>query len=248
MIESELRPFWNKGFKLDWRFGLFLIALICIPRFILVLRANQTGNYAAIGAVMFVSALIPFIFLTREGRRQIGIKWTKKVGALVLSFAIGLSFSLLLYFIGKELYGNSYQNWYEYIGKSYNIPDGISGNSKLTMFLIMAGTGMIFSPIGEELYFRGIVHRSFEKSIGEKKASMVDGLAFAITHIAHFGLVYLSGVWSFYPIPTIIWIASMFIVSILFIESKNLTGSLLGPIFCHAGFNLGMIYCIFYPF
>jgi len=246
MTESELRPFWNRYFKFDWKFGLFLLAIVCIPRFILVLKANQTGNYGPIGAIMVVSALVPLVFLSKYGRKKIGIKKTKRIGALVLSFALGAVFSLLLYFIGKELYGSSYQNWYEYIGKSYNIPEGILGNDKLIMFTIMAATGMIFSPIGEELFFRGIVHGSFAESIGEKKASFIDSLAFATTHIAHFGLVFVSGVWSFYPVPTIIWVASMFLVSILFFKMKILSGSLLGAVFCHAGFNLGMIYSIFY--
>src|SRR5690606_31503656 len=137
MTESELRPFWNRYFKFDWKFGLFLLAIVCIPRFILVLKANQTGNYGPIGAIMVVSALVPLVFLSKYGRKKIGIKKTKRIGALVLSFALGAVFSLLLYFIGKELYGSSYQNWYEYIGKSYNIPEGILGNDKLIMFTIM---------------------------------------------------------------------------------------------------------------
>jgi membrane protease YdiL (CAAX protease family) len=246
MTETELRPFWEKLFKFDWKFGFFLIALVCIPRFILVLQANQSGNYGPIGAIMFVSALVPFIFLNQYGRKKIGIKGTGKIGGLILSLIIGIAFSLLLYIIGIELYGNSYQNWYEYIGKSYNIPKGISGNDKLIMFTIMASTGMIFSPIGEELFFRGIVYGSFAKSIRDKKASSVDSLAFATTHIAHFGLVFVNGIWSFYFIPTIIWVISMFLASILFFKMKKLTNSLLGAIFCHAGFNLGMIYSIFY--
>jgi len=246
MTETELKPFWEKLFKFDWKFGLFLIALVCLPRFILVLQANQTGNYGPIGAIMFVSALVPFIFLNKYGRKKIGIKWTKKIAGLVLSLILGVAFSLLLFFIGKELYGGSYQNWYQYIGKSYNIPEGIAGNDKLIMFSIMATTGMIFSPIGEELFFRGIVHGSFAKSIGEKKASIIDSLAFSLTHIAHFGLVYANGIWDFYPIPTIIWVLSMFLVSVVFFRTKKLTGSLLGAILSHAGFNLGMIYCIFY--
>src|SRR5690606_27757898 len=170
MTETELKSFWKKLFKFDWKFGLFLIALVCIPRFFLVLQANQTGNYGPIGAIMLVSALVPFIFLSKYGRKKIGIVRTKKIGGLILSLAFGIAFSLLLYFIGIELYGNSLENWYEYIGKSYNIPEGISGNDKFIMFSIMAMTGIMFSPIGEELFFRGIVHGSFAKSIGEKKA------------------------------------------------------------------------------
>jgi len=246
MTKTELRPFWGGLFKFNWKFGLFLIALVCIPRFILVLQANQSGNYGPIGAIMFVSAVVPFIFLNKYGRKKIGIRGTGKIGGLILSLIIGIAFSLLLYIIGIELYGNSFQNWYEYIAKSYNIPKGISGNNKLIIFAIMASTGMIFSPVGEELFFRGIVHGSFAKSIGDKKASVVDSLAFATTHIAHFGLVFVNGIWSFYPIPTIIWVIGMFLVSVLFFRMKKLTGSLLGAICCHAGFNLGMIYSIFY--
>ena len=48
---------------------------------------------------------------------------------------------------------------------------------------------MIFSPIGEELFFRGIVHSSFAKSIGNFKASIIDSVAFALTHISHFGTI-----------------------------------------------------------
>ena len=105
---------------------------------------------------------------------------------------------------------------------------------------------MTFSPIGEELFFRGIVHSSFAKSIGEKKASIVDSSAFALTHISHFGLVFISNQWRFLSVPAIIWVLSMFLVSVLFFTFKKYTGSILGAMICHAAFNLGMIYCIFY--
>jgi uncharacterized protein len=119
----------------------------------------------------------------------------------------------ILYLIGIQLFGGSTQNWYVYIGRSYNIPELISQADKQVLFIIMAGTGMIFSPIGEELFFRGIVHGSFSKDIGDKKASIVDGSAFALTHISHFGLVFIDDQWDFYPFPTLIWVISMFIVS-----------------------------------
>ena len=111
----------------------------------------------------------------------------------------------------------------------------------------MALTGMTFSPIGEELFFRGIVHSSFEKSIGEKKASIVDSCAFALTHISHFGLVFINNQWNFFMIPTIIWVTSMYLVSRLFFTFRKYSGSILGAMICHSAFNLGMIYCIFYP-
>jgi len=111
----------------------------------------------------------------------------------------------------------------------------------------MTFTGMTFSPIGEELFFRGIIHSSFAKSIGEKKASIVDGAAFALTHILHFGLVFINNKCYFFTVPTIIWVTSMFLVSLLFFTFRKYSESILGAIIAHSAFNLGMIYCIFYP-
>ena len=245
-MENELRPFWNKIFRFNWKFGLFLIIIICVPRFLLVLNANVTGNYGLIGLVMLLSAIAPFIFLSKHGRKTIGITRPKNYHWLLVAFIAGLFLSFLLHYIGTGLYGNSYQNWYSYIGRSYKIPPAIQANDKAILFTIMALTGMTFSPIGEELFFRGIVHAGFARSIGETQASVVDSAAFALVHISHFGLLYINNQWRFMTWPTLIWVLSMFLASSLFFIFKKYSGSILGAIICHAAFNLGMIYCIFY--
>jgi membrane protease YdiL (CAAX protease family) len=246
-MENELKPFWSKIFNFNWKFGLFLILLICIPRFALVLQANETANYGYIGLIMLISAIAPFIFLSNFGRKKIGLKNPTNYSWLMIAFIIGIIFSVSLYFLGEIFYGSSYENWYYYIGKSYNIPTVIDQQSKLVMFGIMALTGMTFSPIGEELFFRGIVHSSFANSLGNRKASLIDSSAFAIVHISHFGLIFINQQWKFLLVPSLIWVLSMFCVSILFNICRKRTGSILGAIICHSAFNLGMIYCIFYP-
>jgi uncharacterized protein len=245
-MDNELRPFWSRVFNYNWKFGFFLILIVCIPRFILVLNANASGNYGAIGLIMTISAIAPFIFLSKYGRKEIGITKPKKYNWLLIAFVSGLLASVFLYLAGQTFYGNSYENWYNYIAKSYKIPAGINQNDKKILFAIMAFTGMTFSPIGEELFFRGIVHSSFAKSIGERKASIVDSFAFALTHISHFGLVFINNKWDFFTVPAIIWVVSMFLVSILFFTFKKYSGSISGAIICHSAFNLGMIYSIFY--
>lgn len=72
-MQFELKPFWRKLFSFNWQFGLLLILIVCIPRFILVLHANTTGNYGYIGLIMLLSAIVPFVFLTRYGRKKIGL-------------------------------------------------------------------------------------------------------------------------------------------------------------------------------
>lgn len=245
-MEKELKPFWRKFFDFNWKFGLFLILVFCIPRFILVLNANETSNYKFIGLVMVIYALTPFIFLTKFGRKAIGLKKPSNYNWILYALIIGLIFSFLLYFLGNSIFHNTYENWYKYIAKSYNIPNGMNAKDKLNLFLIMSITGMIFSPIGEELLFRGIIHSSFAKSIGNFKASIVDSSAFALTHISHFGLVYINNKWNFLIIPTLIWVLSMFSLSLLFFMFRNKSKSILGAIICHSAFNFGMTYCIFY--
>lgn len=245
-MNKELRPLWSKLFNFNWKFGLFLILSICIPRFILVLNANSGGNYGFVGLIMTISGIAPFLFLSKYGQRTIGISKPKHYSSLVIAFVTGLSAGILLYFVGDFFYGDSYENWYSYIGKTYKIPLEISPSDKKILFSIMALTGMTFSPIGEELFFRGIVHSSFAKSFGDKIASIIDSSAFALTHISHFGLVFINNKWDFFTTPTIIWVVSMFLVSILFFTFKKHSGSILGAIICHAAFNLGMTYSIFY--
>lgn len=246
MYARELRPLWQRFFNFNWKFGLFLILIVCIPRFILVLNANASANYSYIDLIMVISAIAPFVFLNRCGRKAIGITKPRKLRWLFYAFILGLIASTVLYLLGEIIYAHSFKNWYHYIGRSYNIPDVISSKDKAMLFIIMASTGLIFSPIGEELFFRGIVHGSFKKSIGEKRACAIDSAAFALTHIAHFGLIFIDGEWLFLKMPTLIWVLSMFFVSLLFTICKRYSGSLLGAISCHSAFNLGMIYCIFY--
>jgi len=108
-MEHELRPFWNRFTEYNWKFGLFLLLLVCGSRFVLVLNANETGNYSYIGLIMFISALVPYIFLNKYGRKQIGIRKTKKIHFVIIAFIAGLVVSLLLYLLGNGLYGNSYE-------------------------------------------------------------------------------------------------------------------------------------------
>lgn len=245
-MNAELKPFWNRIFGFNWKFGLVLILVVCIPRFILVLNANVTGSYNSIALIMIVSALAPFVFLTKYGLKQIGVTKPQSYAWLFVAFLAGIFFSLVLYGLGDLLYADTYSNWFKYIGKSYNIPAEISSPDKKIYFFIFAFTGMIFSPIGEELFFRGIVHSAFANSVGERKASIIDSTAFAVTHISHIGLVFLMNQWKFLTFPAIIWVLNMFLAGILFFYFRKKSSSILGAMVCHAGFNLGMTYCIFY--
>jgi membrane protease YdiL (CAAX protease family) len=140
----------------------------------------------------------PIILLTKTGRRYIGIKKPANYYWLLYSAIAGAALCVMVFTIGILLYKYAYSNWFVYIAKSYRASGiDLSGSQRQIYFLIYSLTGITFSPIGEELFYRGIVHGSVAGRFGEQKASIFDSLAFALTHLAHFGIVYISGGWHF---------------------------------------------------
>lgn len=242
-----LRNYWQNKIKFNWIFGLILILAVGIPRFFIVLNANVTGKYGNISILFLFMCLTPFIFLTKEGRRKTGMVKLASYLWMFYSFLTGATFCLIVFITGILIYKHTYSNWFVYISKSYQSAGIISTESqRLTYFLIYSIVGMTFSPVGEELFYRGIVHGSFVEKFGEQKASMIDSLAFALTHLAHFGIIYLARTWHFLLIPSVIWVIFMFTASRIFFICKMKTGSIIGSIISHAGFNLAMMYFIFY--
>jgi membrane protease YdiL (CAAX protease family) len=165
---------------------------------------------------------------------------------LVYSFLLGFAICGGAYCVGYFLYENSINNWFTYISKSVEQVAAIIAkrpDDKIIYFWIYAITSMTFSPIGEEFLYRGVVHSSFVEKYGEQKASYIDSAAFALTHLAHFGIVYIASAWDFFLVPALIWVILMFIV---FFICKKQTGSIFGAVLSHAGFNFAMMYFIFY--
>jgi len=166
---------------------------------------------------------------------------------LPYAFTLGALTCVAVYFLGIWLYGNTLSNWLVYIAKSYqgSLPPDFEASKQL-YFIIFAIISVTFSPIGEELLYRGLIHESFVKRMGEQKASIVDSAAFAITHLAHFGILYTITGWEFRFLPALLWMLLMFFTSRVFFYCKQRAGSIYAAVLCHAGFNLAMTYFIFY--
>ena len=244
---SYFRKIWGSFGQFNVRLGIFLILLIGIPRFIIVLDANASGSYQYTSLVFVCMWLLPFIFLNKAGRKRIGLRKVTSTKWTVYAFLLGILVCIPLFVLGWTLYGPEINNWFVYIAQSYRggLPEDQS-ELRFIYFCIFAGTSMIFSPIGEELMYRGFIHQCFELKLGSKRASEIDSAAFALTHLAHFGILYTPIGWKFDPIPAILWVISMFWISRGFFYVKQRSGSLLGAILAHAGFNLAMTYFIFY--
>ncbi|WP_303208320.1 CPBP family intramembrane glutamic endopeptidase [Bacteroides oleiciplenus] len=244
-MSSYLRKHWSRHFQYNWKLGVFLILLFGIPRFIIVLESYVTRSYSIVMLVFLCMWFAPFILLTKYGRKGIGIKRPSQWWQPIVSFIIGGLSCFIIFGLFLFLFDKSIENAFVYIGGN-NPGSSITGDEKSLYFWIAVIPSMIFSPIGEEFLYRGIIHGSFVPKFGEMKASVFDSLAFALTHIAHFGIIYTLGTWQFLPIPAALWVASMFLVSQVFFRCKLFCSSIWGAVAAHSGFNFVMMYGIFY--
>ena len=241
------RSFWPKFFKLNWQFGLLLIFLFGIPRFIIVLNANKTGNYNFTSIIFVFMIILSFLLLSKKGRNYVGIKKPKSFKWSALSFILGILSCIAIFSLAQYAFGDTLNNWFVYISKSFGAArTGLNQDNKLFIFLVFAIISMIFSPFGEEFLYRGIIHKSFAEKFGDNNASVLDSSAFAITHLAHFGIVYINDSWNLLVIPALLWVIIIYFTGRLFHFCKIKTKSVYGAVLCHAGFNLTMIYFIFY--
>ena len=241
------RAYLGRWLELNWPLGIWLIVLFGAPRFALVLDANVSGSYQQVSLIFILMWLFPLIMLNKEGRFLIGLRKPKNLWWLPLSLLLGILGCLVVYFLGNWFYGASIDNWLVYISRTYSSTLPLDWRADKTVyFAIYAFTSMIFSPLGEEFMYRGLIHQCFVNRLGENGASIVDSAAFAIVHLAHFGILYTGTGWSFHLLPAMIWLILMFFASRLFFYCKLQSRSLYAAVVAHAGFNLAMTYFIFY--
>ncbi len=226
--------------------ALLLIVLLGAVRFFLVMDGYQSGRSGPI-ALIFVAMIALSLFLLRgQHRKQAGFVRPKSPWWLIAALFDGALLALLIGWLGSWLYGSEISNWYAYIRNAYPLQPGMDADAFRILFLVSAGTSMIFSPLGEEFFYRGLVHHALRNRLSEGFSTLIDSAAFALTHICHFGLVFHLGSWELLPVPAAIWVGLMFIAAVLFSIYRNLSGSIWAAVVCHAGFNLGMTYYIFY--
>ena len=246
MLPTFRAPF-RRFLGFDARTGVLLLVTFGLVRMGLVLQANVTGSYQLVSLVFVAMAALPWVVLTREGRRKIGIIRPSRWRWVAPAAAAGAIEMLTVFATATALWGHTGENPFVYIAGTYtNVPDSPSDADRLTYFLIYAVIGILFSPIGEELLYRGLAHESLATRLGNRGAALVDAGAFAVTHLAHFGIVYVAGVWALLPLPALLWVVAMFLSSLVFYAFRVLTGSILGAIVAHAAFNLAMNFVIFY--
>jgi membrane protease YdiL (CAAX protease family) len=246
-VTLTVRAPFHSFLPLNPRTGILLLVLFGLVRVTLVLQANVTGSYQVVSLVFVAMIALPSILLTRDGRRRIGLVRPPRRRWVLPAVIAGAALALGVYAGATALWDHTVSNPFSYIALTYSsVPASPSDGDRLIYFIIFATIGMLFSPIGEEMLYRGVAHESFAAGLGDRRAALIDAGAFAVTHLAHFGVVFVAGAWAFLPLPALFWVVAMFLASLVFYGFRKLTGSLVGAVAAHAGFNLAMNWVIFY--
>ncbi len=230
--------------------SFFVLAVVAGLLFA-TLRAVGTigpGSYRFVLPLGFIiMMLMPLIFLNKEGRKRIG--FAKSILSVYYLYAIiaGAALAVTCYGAGLLLFGLSSDNWFVTIKNSYFNTMNTSGISLMMLFIIFTIPALLFSPLGEEIFFRGFLQEALSQKTSYGKAMVIDSLFFALIHLFHHGLVKdAAGGIHFYPLSGFIWVLLMFSTAMVFAWLKKRSGSIFPAVIAHAVFNFVMNLAIFY--
>jgi len=188
---------------------------------------------------------LPWVLLSREGRAQIGLAPAGRARHYLLGISFGLACATAALAIGILLFGKSGDNWFVTISNYYRSSVDTSGFGIGRLHLFFTVPALLFSPIGEELFFRGLLQTALEQRLSRRTSTILECGLFALIHLCHHGLVRSAEGFAFLPISGGLWVILMFGVALGFAWLRKYSGSVLPAVAAHAAFNLAMNLWIF---
>lgn len=187
---------------------------------------------------------VPWLLMNREGRRQIGFQ-RAPLESYLLALVGGAVAALSCFALGAAVFGPSPDHWFMSIAGSYKRTIDTTGFSLLRLHLVFTTPALIFSPIGEEIFFRGFFQRALEERLSRRLSTTVECAVFGLVHLCHHGLVRTAAGFTLLPLSGALWVILMFSVALLFAWLRKRSGSLYPAIAAHASFNLVMNLVVF---
>jgi membrane protease YdiL (CAAX protease family) len=239
-----LRLFWQRILGRAWIVSLVLFVALGGLRAYGVFGPSS----ARLGLVLSVLLMwfLPFIFFTKEGRQAMGVKKVAHPRWLGWGLFLGMGASLIVFWIGWVLYGRSAENWYISVLASFSIGAAQLQIPRFVLFLLYTLPAMIFSPIGEEFFFRGMLHESVKEQWGTPVATLVNAIAFGVIHLLHHGFRWDSTGGHLLLGSALLWVGLMMGLSWIFTVCRQRSGSIWPAVVAHSGFNLVMNVTIFW--
>ena len=192
-------------------------------------------------------AVAPFVLLNRPDRTAIGLKMPHSYHSYLFAAVLGSMAAFVCYIIGISLFHLTPDNWYVTIKKFYlNNPAYDNDSPIWQTFLIFTLPALIFSPVGEEIFFRGFFQESLKLNFSERTSTLIECACFGLIHLFHHGLVSNNGSIILFPLSGLIWALLMASLAFAFVQIRKHSNSLYPAIASHASFNLSMNAIIFF--
>ncbi len=227
--------------------GIGTLALLLSAVFLALRAYASLGPPAARGliALMCVAmAVLPWVVLSPHGRHQIGLKLPTGALWLGVALALGVGFASLCFASGFLLYGQGPDNWFVSVANNYRAHP-TAGFSLLQLHLTFTLAALLFSPIGEELFFRGFLQKVLEQRLTPNASATVQSGLFALVHLCHHGILATAAGFVLLPGSAALWVLLMFTLSLGLSWLRRASDSLLPPVLAHAAFNGAMNSFIF---
>lgn len=133
------------------------------------------------------------------------------------------------------IFGNGSENWFVQHAIALNEASAqVPAASTAARFWIVTLPAILFSPFAEEFLYRGYMLSAFSVKWGTRAAMTFQASAFALVHLAHYGLN------PFQPALIAVWLPSMFLTAIVFGWIVQKSGSIWISVLSHCVFNAGM--------
>ena len=190
-------------------------------------------------------AMLPWLLLQRGGREGIGLRRANSLKYYGQAVLAGIAMALACAVAGAMLVRFGQPHVFSSIAESYRGTMDTSAMSVLQVYLIFTAPALIFSPIGEELFFRGLLQDALQDRWGLRIATWVEALLFGVVHLCHHGLVMQAGGLQFSPVSGAVWVALMTTTALVFAGLRRRSGSIYPAILAHMAFNAAMNAVIF---
>jgi membrane protease YdiL (CAAX protease family) len=233
--QSPLSHVWQLAIALAVVFAAMRVGGVLGPR----------GLRWLLPAGFTLMALAPFLLLDVEGRRAAGLTWHARPRWWLIAILAGSAASLACFALGYALFGDGGDNWFITIANNYRRTMDTTGWPLVRLHLVFTIPALIFSPIGEEIFFRGYLQYALERRFSVQASTIAECAAFGLVHLCHHGLLLTAAGFSLRPVSGPLWVVLMFFTALLFAYLRKRSGSLVPAIVAHVCFNLVMNLTIF---
>jgi membrane protease YdiL (CAAX protease family) len=212
------------------------------------LRAAAMLGPVILRPLFFIHCLFmistPWLLLSRDGRQAAGIRRGGSPAIYAGALVFGVAAATLCHLIGYGLFGTSADNWYVSVANSFRAQP-TPGLATWQLYLIFTIPGILFSPFGEEIFFRGVLQRALESRFSARASTLIEGGWFGAAHLVHHGLLVTAASVSLRWISAPLWFLMMTGLSIGFAWLRKKAGAVWPAVAAHAAFNATMNAFIF---